>query len=70
MNFPNGSEENKIFREAYELAAGVSSVEPTGDAWAEYIKRINEFHRKYGSPLARRLAEAILGYAEDMEVAK
>ena len=70
MRFANGSEENKIFKEAYELAAGVSSVEPTGDAWAEYIKQLSAFAKRYKSPLAIRLAEAILDYAIDIEAIK
>lgn len=70
MRFPNGSEENKIFKEAYELAAGVSSVEPTEDAWADYIKQLSAFAKRYKSPLAIRLAEAILDYAIDIEAIK
>ena len=70
MRFPNGSEENKIFKEAYELAAGVSSVEPTSDAWAAYIKQLSDFAKRYKSPLAIRLAEAVLDYAIDIEAIK
>lgn len=70
MGFTKDSEEYLIFRDAYALAAGVSSVEPTGDAWAAYIKQLSDFAKRYKSPLAIRLAEAILDYAIDIEAIK
>lgn len=70
MAIIKNSEEYHIFKDAYELAGLVSEIPPKGDAWADYIKQLSSFAKRYKSPLAIRLAEAILDYAIDIEAVK
>lgn len=77
IRFPNGSKENQIFKEAYAFAALVEQIPDDPDAWAEFIRTLNGFAKKYGyengkknektASLAYRMAEAVLNYACDME---
>ena len=70
MGFTKDSEEYLIFRDAYALAGEISEVERAGEEWANYIKRLGIFAKRYKSPLAIRMAEAILDYAIDIEAIK